>query len=371
MHTTTAQLEWTEHELLATHAVAEPLIAGGVRCHGGFDDNGDYISPRILNRVPAIEAWQAAHTATFGTDIIDIPLATWPEHYPNVDQARLLLTHGVPEPIIAVLTRIGTVEGFGGLIRHTTIPDLSATFDEDVRGTALTHLDKGLYEAHARDEAGFEDEGGHTQMWWAARDVAFENPVTQDETVNMLERMGISAPGTGGKIDPVKMRADALANRVLPHDVDFDLEALLGRMIGLLFIEISAFHAFAWAQTILDDTDLVAGDGTAGDMIGHIRADETPHVAYIKTVLTEVRDRTVIGDSGRKHAGRDIVGTIWDRNLAASLGERRDGQLNAVRGEVEHALRGRRDGAELLAQFDALGSTVRDAHGHWIQRPAA
>ena len=35
----------------------------------------------------------------------------------------------------------------------------------------------GLYEAHARDEAGFEDEGGHKQMWFAARDIAFENPV--------------------------------------------------------------------------------------------------------------------------------------------------------------------------------------------------
>ncbi len=371
MHATTTQLDWTETELLATHDITEPLIAGGVRCHGGFDEHGDYVSPRTLNRAPAIEAWQASHTATFDTEIIDIPLATWPEHYPNVAQAQLLLTNGVPEPIISVLTRIGTVEGFGSLIRHSVIPDFTKTFDEDTRGTALAHLGKGLYEAHARDEAGFEDEGGHTQMWFAARDVAFENPVTQDETVRMLERMGISTPGSGGKIDPAQLRAQALANRVLPDDINFDLEALLGRMIGLLFIEISAFHAFAWAQTILDDTELVAGDGSAGDMIGYIRADETPHVAYLKTVLTEVRDRTVIGESGRKHAGSDVIGRIWDRNLASSLGERRDSQLDAVRGEVEHALSGRRDGAELLAQFDTLGSTVRGADGHWVPRPAA
>ncbi len=83
------QLEWTEDDLLATDAIAEPLIVGGVRCHGGFDDGGDYHSPRTRNRVPAIEAWQRNHTATFGTELIDVPLSTWPETYPNVDQAQV------------------------------------------------------------------------------------------------------------------------------------------------------------------------------------------------------------------------------------------------------------------------------------------
>ncbi len=326
----TAQLDWTETELLATHDIVEPLIVGGVRCHGGYDENGDYVSPRTLNRVPAIEAWREAHRNDFGTEIIDIPLATWPEHYPNVPQARFLLDNGVPEPIISVLTRIGTVEGFGGLIRHVAVPDLSSIFDEDTRGTALAHLQRGLYEAHARDETGHEDEGGHTQMWWAARDIAFEHPVTEDQTTMMLERMGISKPGSGGKVDPAQLRADAIANRILPTDVDFDLESMLARMISLLFIEISAFHAFNWAQTILDDTDRVAGEGAAGRIIEHIRADETPHVGYLKTVLTEIRDRTVIDDAGRRHAGADLIDPIWERSLSMSLGERRDAQLDAI-----------------------------------------
>ncbi len=38
-------------------------------------------------------------------------------------------------------------------------------------------------------------------MWYAARDVAFENPVTEDQRALMLERMGIAPPGSGGKID--------------------------------------------------------------------------------------------------------------------------------------------------------------------------
>src|SRR5258708_6463330 len=69
----THQLEFTEAELLSTHEVSEPLIAGGVHCHGGFADDGTYVSPRTLHRVPAVEAWQAAHTATFGTQVLHAP----------------------------------------------------------------------------------------------------------------------------------------------------------------------------------------------------------------------------------------------------------------------------------------------------------
>ena len=116
------------------------------------------------------------------------------------------------------------------------MPDFAALFDEDIDGTAIAHIGRGLFEAHARDEAGFEDEAGHNQMWFAARDIAFENPVTEDETQLMLPRMGINV-GPGADSPPRARR-----RRVLPDDVDFTLEMLVGRMIGLLLIEISAFH---------------------------------------------------------------------------------------------------------------------------------
>ncbi len=63
----TDQVDYAEPELLASHRYAEPLIVAGVRCHGGFDDDGAYISPRTANRVPAIAAWQAKHRRDFGT----------------------------------------------------------------------------------------------------------------------------------------------------------------------------------------------------------------------------------------------------------------------------------------------------------------
>src|SRR5262249_24223939 len=179
-----------------------------------------------------------------------------------------LLREGVTGPMISSLTRIGTVEGFGSLIRAVTVDDLQAHFEESIQGTAIAHLQHGLFEAHARDEAGYEDEGGHKQMWFAARDVAFEEPITDDMTQTMLVRMGIATEGGSPPAPPP---------RRFP-ELDASLEMMIRRMVGLLFIEISAFHTFAWAEEVLSDTDLVAGDAAADEIVRCIRAGQTPHV---------------------------------------------------------------------------------------------
>jgi hypothetical protein len=344
------QLTWNERALLETDDIVEPLVAGGVRCHGGYASDGTYVSPRTKYRIPAIDAWQQSHRKTFGTDILAAPLDLWPEPFPSVAQSKYLLEQGVREPMITSLTRIGTVEGFGGMIRYAHPGDLQRHFDESIDGTALQHLDRGLFEAHARDEAGWEDEGGHDTMWFAARDIAFESPITEDETATMLHRMGIPAPGSR---TPEEMRKAAEAVRRFP-DLDLTLEMMVRRMISLLFIEISAFHSFAWAEAVLSDTDLVAGDGAAAELVRCIRADETPHVDYLRTAVTEMRDRTFVGEHGKKIPGSEVVGTIWDAALELSLGANRENARQVVLGEIEHALDGNARRGEILEGFHAL-----------------
>ncbi len=361
---TTLQTEWSEEELLASHRYVEPLVVDGMRFHGGFDESGTYRSPRTLNRPAAIAAWQAQRAEQFSTPLIEIDLATWPENYPNQAQARYLLSEGVPEPIVATLTRIGTVEGFGSLIRNAGIPGIGDHFVEDVRGTAIAHLDRGLFEAHARDEAGFEDEGGHRQMWFAARDIAFEHPVTEDQTELMLARMGITGYGSAPSPDPAEIRRRQREGRLL-DDVDLDLEMLITRMARLLLIEISAFHIFAWAEELLSDSGLVAGEGSAARIVSWIRSDETCHVEYLKTVLSEMRDRTFIGESGRRHRGTEVVGRILDSARADSLGPNRAANLSSTLAEVERALDGRRQGSDILERFHQVGSIRPGPDGHW------
>ena len=61
----TKQVEFTETELLTDHAFAEPLIANGERCHGGFDDDGAYVSPRTRFRAPASWVTRSAPAASW------------------------------------------------------------------------------------------------------------------------------------------------------------------------------------------------------------------------------------------------------------------------------------------------------------------
>jgi hypothetical protein len=343
---------WSEAELLEGDPVAAPLILGGYRCHGGFDADGRYRSPRTRFRVPAIEAWQTRHREEFGTDLLHAPLEAWPATYPSVAQSRYLLQQGVREPMIMALTRIGTVEGFGAMIRHAGVPDRQRFFADSIAGTAIEHLDRGLFEAHARDEAGWDEEAGHRHMWFAVRDIAFEHPVTADQTELMLERMGISAGGpTPG---PAAVRERMAATRVL-DDVDPQLEAMIRRMVGILLIEISAHHVFAWAEELLSDPELVAGDGDGARLVSYIRQDEAPHVAYLATALTEMRDRTFIGESGRAIPGAQVVGALWERGLEESLGASREQNRRLRVREVEDALDGHPRREEILAGFHELG----------------
>src|SRR5437764_1164650 len=220
------QVDYAQRELLESDPVAEPLVAGGVRCHGGFDEAGAYVSPRTKNRWPAIRAWQTQRAEQFATPLLDIALESWPGAYPSVAQAKFLLREGVAEPIMA----------------------------------------------------------------------------------------------------------------------------------RLLLIEISAYHVFAWAEEVLADRELVAGDGEASRLVSYIRADEAPHVEYLKTTLSEMRDRTFIDASGRHIAGTEVVGQIWDRARAESVGTRHEANVRIVRSEIEHCLEGRARGKEILAEFDDLAA---------------
>jgi hypothetical protein len=341
----TAQVEFTEEELLADVTVDVPLIAGGVRCHGGFDDTGRYVSPRTKFRAPAIEAWGEKNCATFGTAVLDVPMERWARTFPSTEQARYLIRSGVPEPLVATLTRIGTVEGYGANIRLLKPKDMQRHFVEDVQGTAIDHLGAGLFEAHGRDEAGHDEEAGHRDMWFAARDIAFDRPCDELDIEAMLARMGFGPGGPGGD-----------ATRRLPDDVPLELEGMVTLMIRVLFIEISAFHTFAWAEEWMSDTDLVGGHGEAARLVSYIRADETPHVGYLRTAISEMRDRTWVGDSGATYAGTDMIERLWEPLLAQSLGPARDETRQAALHEVEYWCAKRRGGDDLLAEFLALGA---------------
>src|SRR4051812_46378091 len=164
-----SSLQYSFDDLMREPAIDEPLIAGGVRCHGGYV-GGRYVSPRSAVRGAAIEMWRQ-RLLDEGQPLVHVPAKYVPPNYPNYPQAKFLLKEGVVEPVTRALTIISIVEGFGARIREVRVPDLQKEVKEGVEGTSLAHLANGLFEAHARDEAGHRDQGGHKQMWEAARDL--------------------------------------------------------------------------------------------------------------------------------------------------------------------------------------------------------
>ncbi len=331
---------YSAEELLSSQVYEEPLIANGVRCHGGFDGDGKYHSPRTLHRGPAIAVWQA-QLAQEDHDLVEIPTALMPPQYPNVAQAKLLLRNGVREPLVRALTIISIVEGFGAMIRDVSVPDLRKILVEPIDGTALDHLVGGLFEAHARDESGYRDEGGHKQMWEAARDAALESPkVPGDVLMRLMGRRG-----RGGRPKPA-----------FP-EIGEPLERMLGFMANVLVIEVFAEGTFQWGIDVLSDPEVSAAPEVAGGMVRNIQADEKPHVEYLRTALSEVRARTIRTVDGSEISGRVVIDRLLHRILSQMTRNRQTDQREDARQGLAQAMQVAANPAALQEEFDALDST--------------
>jgi hypothetical protein len=334
-----APLCWSRESLLESGPYAEPLVASGVRCHGGFDRDGRYRSPRTLHRAPAIAAWQA-RLAREGAPLLEVDRRLMPPQYPNVAQAKLLVRGGVRDPIVRALTIISIVEGFGAIIRDVAVPDLRAALVEPVAGTALAHLGEGLFEAHARDESGWREEGGHKQMWEAARDLAFEKPrIPGDVLMRMMGRGGRAQRG----------------ERLLP-EVGETLERMIVTMARVLVVEIFAEGTFRWGIELLSDPEVSAEPERAGALVCYVRADESPHVEYLRTALSELRARTLRTVQGDTLPGRVAVDRVLHAILRSLTRSRREEQRADVRTNLAADLRAAGSPASLLEAFEALES---------------
>jgi hypothetical protein len=338
-HAETDRTTFTAQELLADGDYAAPLVANGVLCHGGFDPDGHYRSPRTLHRTPAIQAWQRA-LGDAGHELVAIDPALMPPQAPNVEQAVLLCREGVREPVVRALTIVSVVEGFGAVIRDVKVPDLSEHLVEPFEGTALAHLRGGLFEAHARDEAGYRDQGGHKQVWEAARDLAFENPRIPPDVLMRL--MG------GGRKRPKRERA-------FPQ-LDETLERMLVTMTNVLIVEIFAAEIFDWGKAILAHPDVSAEPERAPEMVAHIQSDEKPHVEYLRTALSEVAARTLRTVDGGTIAGRDVVHGLLHGMLRQTIRTRPEEQREEAREALREALADAAHRDDLVEEFESLAT---------------
>ncbi|MEJ2130042.1 MAG: hypothetical protein P8Y95_00065 [Gammaproteobacteria bacterium] len=331
-------VEFTFDQLLAEDPFEEPLIAGGVRCHGGYID-GQYVSPRGRVRRRAIANWQG-RLRDAGEPLVHIPDRYVPPNYPNYEQAKFLLKEGVTEPVTRSLTIISIIEGFGARIRDVPVPDLEAQIKEDIQGTALAHLTGGLFEAHARDEAGHRDQGGHKQMWEAARDLGLDKPHIPGDVLMRL----MSGGGRGNR------------ERLFP-ELSERLETLITTMANVLVVETFAEDTFAWAKKLLGDPEVSANAEAAAHMVACIAADEVPHVDYLTTAISELRARTLLSEDGRiELRGSDVVDAIFSRQLRGMATRRPQENRERLREEIHRAIDDKARASRVASWFEELDS---------------
>jgi hypothetical protein len=326
--------DFSREDILSEHPYDAPLVADGVRCHGGFV-GGRYVSPRTLVRQEAIAAWQSRLPAGELAAILDPITARTPPHFPNEAQTRLLVREGVTMPLVRILSLIAIVEGFGGEVLGTLpVPPLGARVAEPVEGTALAHLGS-LFEAHACDEA------GHRLMWELARDIALDRPEIPKDIAQ-----GAPPPSGGMRLMP---------------EIPSDVEGLLLRMLGVLTIEVFAMEAFAWAKAVLGDATLFRRHAEATALVGCIQQDETPHVQYLATALAELRCRTLRGADGGTVAGRSVVDRARDMIVGFQSGPRHDANVQFRTQVIERYAADHPRHDAVLAEFRALGTAVAAA----------
>ncbi len=333
-------LRYSTAEILADHPFVRPNHFGARKLHGGYDAAGRYVSPRTLNRWPAIQGWRERLLADGGKLIDASTRILHAPHYPNLAQMKLLLGAGVTLPLWNSLTTTGIIEGRGRMLATITAPDFQPLIEEDASETATGHLNRGLFAAHGRDEGGDgrSEVGAHDQMWYLARDLVLgENAHPIPE---IPERAG--RPGADGR---------EMTQLPAPH------EMLIKQLMNVLMIEIRAERGFAFNVALMRDPEAFADRRAdaehAATIIDQIRQDEASHVAYLQLFVSELRSFRFKTAAGPVE-GRTFIDPVWARIVAWNADDVPRIQRQATRALVETCTKALPNGADLLARFDAL-----------------
>jgi hypothetical protein len=329
---------YTRDEILADHAYAKPHLEAGYRLHGGFDAGGNYISPRTLNRWPAIKAWSDALTAR-GYDLVDASQQLNARgSFPNVAQQSLLLEHGFGQTLWDSLSVTGVIEARGRMLAEAEAPDFQCIVEDDISQTATAHLNNGLLRAHGLDEGGDGTLGGHDAMWFAVRDMLFgKHAFPHAEVPASLAR-----PETG---------------RLMPQ-IPPEYERWILLLMNVLMIEVRAEKFFNFCTAVMRDPRNFADRREvamhAANLVDRIRQDEAPHVGYLTAVVSELRSFTFKATDGQHVKGSAFIDPVWRGMVQWHSVTNSDWDRTQARKEFEVLFRARPDGAALLRRFDSL-----------------
>jgi hypothetical protein len=89
-------------------------------------------------------------------------------------------------------------------------------------------------------------------------------------------------------------------------------------------------------------------------MVGYIRSDESPHVEYLRTALSEARTRTLRTVDGGTIAGSTVVDGLLHQVTKRLINDRPREQREDTRNGVIRSIEAGVAGKSLLEEFDQL-----------------
>ncbi len=336
------KVSYTQEEIEAEHDYTTPHVECGLKLHGGFDEDGKYLSPRTRYRNEAIANWHEQLNDR-GVDIVEATTTLLTEpNFPNVDQQILLLKHGIEQNFWDSLTITGLIEARGKALAEVTAPDFQEIIVEDISNTALGHMNKGLLRAHGWDEGGIEGSGigGHDIMWFAARDLVFGK-----------DKFAIpEAPASIGREKPDREMLDLPAGH----------EMLISFLMNLLMIEVRAERAFDFYERVMscDEvfTDRRREADHAVELVNRIRQDEAVHVAWLRAAISEFRSFTIKAVDGSNIKGEEILDPIWEKMVHWHAIEMHETTRPANKKMLKERILAEEGGASVFEEFERLAA---------------
>lgn len=335
-------LVYTKAQLEADHDYATPHVECGQALHGGFDGLGTYLSPRTRHRWAAVNAWmQQLKDADVEIVEATTTLLTEP-NYPNVAQELFLLKHGIEQPLWDSLTITGLIEARGRALADLVPPDFQDIIVEDISKTALGHLDKGLLTSHGWDEGGKPgtDIGGHDVMWFTLRDLIFGK-----------DRFPLVTP-------PASIGREKAERELL--EIPAEHEAIISFMMNLLMIEVRAERAFDFYERVIGSPEVFADKRKeakhAVQLVQRIRQDESVHVAWLKTAISEFRHFTIKTVDGKQIKGAQIVDPLWAKMVHWHAVEMHEANRDNNRAVLKQKILATPQGVDVIGEFDQLAA---------------
>ena len=333
---------FSKDELEAECDYAVPHIECGQKLHGGFDADGNYVSPRTKYRWEAVNAWTDQLKAK-NVEVIEATTALLTEpNFPNIEQQIFLLRNGVEQPFWDSLTITGLIEARGKALAEFNPPDFQQIIVEDISGTALGHMHKGLMTSHGWDEGGREGSGlgGHDIMWFATRDLIFGK-----------DKFPIATP-------PASIGREK--NEREMEQLPLEHEMLVSFLMNLLMIEVRAEKAFRFYESVIGSaevfTDKRAEAAHAVELVNRIRMDENIHVAWLRAAISEFRSFTIKTVSGETVSGASILDPVWEKMVHWHSIVMHETNRENNRREMEKKILATPNGAGLINDFNNLAA---------------